>query len=376
MAVLDTASVASDASCATFVDLTTPPPTKTEEKTVTPTNEDDARTFDPLLTPIRVPKLAHTQPPTQAPEDVEEANTSSFVHAACRLHEAMAVVTAECNELISLWTGGLSAQEVATSTATTGKAARKAETLQTLLSAMQLLVAVTGAMAGMALDARAQAVAHGRLRPLSAFADSKSETAATFAAYTGGTTATASTDSFEQVLDTMDRSVTQMKDLDIGKTGKESSQLTGSIGSFWPSISRLEQDLVILRTRAHSVYNEQRREPDQSGSGSTAAAARSVQEMMGLVLRETGQTANRINEFVKLAVQVADRQWTPEKEPGHWFVRAFGRKAPATAPATAPAAYNGLLQKAKSACLQANMAVKTVQERTDRAILQATIQKP
>ena len=239
---------------------------------------------------------------------------------------------------------------------TTGKAARKAKKLQTLLSAMEPLVAVTGALAGMAMDARAQAVANGRLHALSALADSKSETAVTFAAYTGGATATASTDGFEQVLDTMDDIVTQMED---------------SIDSFWPRISRLKLDLSTINLQTSSVYYEQRRKQEQSDPGSAAAAASSVQEMMGLVLRETGQTANRMNEFMKLAVQVAERQWTPGKEPGHWFARSFGRETPET-----PATCDGrLLQQSKRAYQQANMAVKTVQERTDRAILKATIQK-
>ncbi|CAK7232788.1 hypothetical protein SCUCBS95973_008375 [Sporothrix curviconia] len=144
-----------------------------------PTQPKPQPPFDPLRTPVSMPKRLLSSMATAAddntsnkkpksPEEAEEEIASAFVHASCRLHEATAVATAACNHLIFEWSG-LSPKDATAAAAAVAfrlptktphiyrrrgfiagankKIQHDAMVLQTLLTAARVHVALAGVMA-------------------------------------------------------------------------------------------------------------------------------------------------------------------------------------------------------------------------------------
>ncbi|EPE08105.1 hypothetical protein F503_00888 [Ophiostoma piceae UAMH 11346] len=201
--VVQKAILADDSSSTASIDLTTTTTTTTITATL---STDGAPPSDPLYMPIQVPgpffpyaDSINTTAAAQLQMVMEEASISALIHAACRLYEATAVATNAFEKLIFRWTG-LAPQEAATAALIYELPKKdppndismdllqqqRGMMLQTLLKATQLLATATGIMAGMTIDARALAVSHELLLPLSAF--ESEDVAATFSAFTGGAT--------------------------------------------------------------------------------------------------------------------------------------------------------------------------------------------
>ncbi|CAK7209273.1 hypothetical protein SCUCBS95973_000383 [Sporothrix curviconia] len=170
----------------------------------------------PVTHPDKVPEMPKTNPYTLArpqlslppANDVEEALSSAFVRASCRVNEAAGIMTSLCSTLVNEWTGLKPRQYAAATTIALaghisnidnmasftphpgkpnllvrfiayleGTATESqpqtmtpdAVLLWTIMSCMQLQVAMAGAVAGLVIDARAAAVRSGQLRRLSAF---------------------------------------------------------------------------------------------------------------------------------------------------------------------------------------------------------------
>lgn len=184
---------------------------------------------DMLYTPIRLPThlaekhVAHkarVQAKDPSPAGAEESTTRAFVQAACRVHEAMEVATAVCNQVIGRWTGGLEPEEALSEsiymagsfsdeyahqwTPYEAKRAnnepaltRPALVLQLALRATQLFVALVSSHTRTVFKERQLAVEAGLLLPL---VETDGHTSATFSDWTSSTLPLADATTMEELL--------------------------------------------------------------------------------------------------------------------------------------------------------------------------------
>ncbi|CAK7224221.1 hypothetical protein SCUCBS95973_005442 [Sporothrix curviconia] len=206
------------------------------EKAASATTTTTTTTTHPLACPIHTPiamptslskfgsTTAHNGKRSNV--EIEEENTSAFIHAVCRLQEASAVAMATCSHLIHKWSG-LDAKEAATTAIEAASSIPKhgpldrrywakeiskfmdhdAMILQTLQTTTRTHVLVAGAVAGTALHVREHAVKRENLLPLSALQPESSAGAAalapvqaTLAEYTSGVITCAGSAPFVQNL--------------------------------------------------------------------------------------------------------------------------------------------------------------------------------
>ena len=339
--------------------------------------------FDPIRTPISMPPrflnstttTAHLR--VKSPEETEEIVTSAFVHAACRLHEATAVVTAVCNHLIFQWSG-LLPSEAATAAAVvalrlpdtetpidkrreTLKAANTgllkpmqydAMVLQTLLTSARVPVMIAGVMAGKALDAREFALAQNTVLPLSAFQDGddkkSAQTAATLAAFTNP--------------------MPTRCDIGYIKKGLWDATCCARLTAKLVSNKQVKSHLSDLRKHENQMLEsfEKFKSLFSSINTNSSDAEYHVRSRIHDAVYMAYFSAEQLQQLVVMAYAVATDRRSWETQPKHATSQVLLYK-------TQTIGEDDLLKQAREACQQATMAIHTVRHSIGNPDLLATL---
>ena len=381
-------------SCFTCIDSTTsdipklsPPPSQQTQTLRAP--------FDYLHTPIPMPEtkpmLAQGNHPPRvqaASKDLEEDIASTLVHASCRLQEAATVATIACDRLIYQWSGLEPEAAASAARVAVGRQNKRtpdanvhmpdqAVVLQTLLTAIQLEVAAAGAVVGMSIHARTEALEHGRLHPISALAATESPTsvtataAATFAAFTNGITTTTYLDGLSRGLVNMSFVVQGVELL----ASCWSVAIKTPIKTVW--LSLLSGDAELRRAR-------------RAAQDLTAPGAATADRLLGLydtiTIRHVVTGAKRVQTLIDIAVAVAKwhRRSCWDTTGLKHRLRNLRKVVCGTQPSPADnSGYNNnnnnedddnedineILKRAQKACAHAMAAAQLLEERRRRLIL-------
>lgn len=375
--------------CSAQSDATTKPSGSMESQTSsTPAQPKLQATFDPLRTPISMPKRLLNSTATgandnnsknkpQSPEESEEEMASAFVHAACRLHEATAVATAACNHLIFKWSGLSPKEATAAAVAVAFRLPLKAPpiykrrgfieranmkmqhdamVLQTLLTAARVHVAVAGVMAGMALDAREFALAQNAVHALSACQNQNesekngSQTAATLAAYTGPVSTWNDTSYIDLSLSNAARYAWCTARIVSNR------QVRSQLFDLWQRkietlkmLSKLKSDVSVVKTVEYaSAYNVRNRIHDAVDEA--FLAAKEILKLMDTASMLTTDRCSRATRIKKATARVLFHKPHTTDE-------------------------DDLLHQARRACQQALTAIQTVHESKGNPIVLASLQE-